>query len=146
MHKRSLVVTLLLCSVGALTQDGKHIPKTAYAPIPVTEARRPNPIQSTPASIDSGKKIYGYECAQCHGISGDGKTRADKEMRIPDLSDPTTLQDRTDGEIFYVIKNGRGNMPLEGDRSKPEQIWDLVNYVRTLAKKTPREEKPPSPP
>jgi mono/diheme cytochrome c family protein len=40
-----------------------------------------------------------------------------------------------DGELFYVIKNGKGKMPGEGDRAKDDDIWNLVIYVRGLAKK-----------
>ena len=144
MRKPTLVLSLLFCSISVVTQDTKPTPKTSYTPVPVADARRPNPVNPTPESIESGKKIYSYDCAQCHGASGDGKTRATKDMKVPDLTDPAALKDRTDGEIFYVIKNGRGDMPLEGDRVKAEQIWDLVNYVRSLAKKTPSEETPPN--
>ena len=124
------------------TQEAKPAPKTSYSPVPVADARRPNPVKPTPESIDRGKKIYAYDCAQCHGENGDGKTDAGKKMKIPDLTDAAALKDRTDGEIFYVIKNGRGEMPLEGDRVKTDELWDLVNYVRSLAKKkAPAEEK-----
>lgn len=146
MRKRTLVFSLLpLIPLLAWTQATKPTPKTAYYPIPVREARRPNPVKSTPESIAEGKKIYGYDCVQCHGASGDGKTEPAKEIRIPDFTDPAILKDRTDGELFYVIKNGRGAMPLEGDRVNTEQLWDLVNYVRSLVKKkAPAEEKPSS--
>jgi len=139
----TLILSLVsLLQYPGLTQDTKSAPRTSYGPIPVTDARRPNPVKPTLESIADGKKIYGYDCAQCHGAIGDGKTDPGRKMRIPDLTDPSVLKDRTDGELFYVIKNGRGEMPLEGDRIKPEQIWDLVNYVRFLAtKKAPAEGK-----
>ena len=134
------ICTLILCLLPVFsplgrTQETKSAPKTSYSPTPVAEARRPNPVKPTPESIDRGRKIYGYDCAQCHGATGDGKTDAGKKMRIPDFTDAAVLKDRTDGELFYVIKNGRGEMPLEGDRVKPDELWDLVNYVRFLAKK-----------
>jgi mono/diheme cytochrome c family protein len=147
MRKRSLVLGLsLLVSVLAWTQATKTGPSnsSAYSPIPVTETRRPNPVKSTPESIAEGKKIYGYDCVQCHSATGDGKTEAAKGFKIPDFTDPAVLKDRTDGELFYVIKNGRGEMPLEGDRIKTEQLWDLVNYVRFLAKKKGATEEKPS--
>lgn len=114
----------------------------AYHPVPVNAAREVNPVKPTPESVASGKRIYGYDCALCHGASGDGKTNVGKEMKIPDLSDPATLKSRTDGELHYVIKNGRGEMPLEGDRAKPDQLWDLVNYVRSLSKNKTASEEP----
>jgi mono/diheme cytochrome c family protein len=144
MPKPTLVCLLPLLAVFAWPQD-KPSPKVAYHPVPVTDARRPNPVKATPESIASGKKIYGYDCALCHGADGEGKTSAGKDMKIPDLTDPALHKERTDGEFFYVIKNGRGEMPLEGDRVKTDQMWDLVNYVRTLEKKkSAAEDKPPS--
>jgi mono/diheme cytochrome c family protein len=50
------------------------------------------------------------------------------------------LKDRTDGELFYIIKNGHQDMPAEGPRIKPEENWDLLNYVRSLAR-TKSEQK-----
>ncbi len=41
----------------------------------------------------------------------------------------------TDEEIFYIIKNGKGQLPPEGDRAKPEMIWNMVILVRSFAKK-----------
>jgi mono/diheme cytochrome c family protein len=81
----------------------------------------------------------------CHGKGGDGRgdTAADMKLKIADFTDPTSLKNRTDGEIVYIIKNGDQDMPPEGDRIKVQENWDLVNYVRSLAKqKTDPEQKP----
>jgi mono/diheme cytochrome c family protein len=136
-----VLILLLFVAIFAATQTTKSTPKTTYHPIPVAAAREPNPVKVTPESLESGKKIYSYDCASCHGVTGDGKTDVGKDLKIPDFSDPAALKDRTDGEIFYVIKNGHGDMPPEGDRAKTNQLWDLVNYTRSLAKKK-AEEKP----
>ena len=143
MRKGTLILSLILILIGPSFSWGqaKSAPKTAYSPVPVAESRRPNPVKPTPESIAEGKKIYAYDCASCHGATGDGKTDAAKSYKIPDFTDPAALKDRTDGDLFYVIKNGSGNMPLEGDRVKPDQLWDLVNYVRSLPKKTAPSEK-----
>jgi len=144
MCKLAPVLTLLLIiSFLSAAQETKPAPKTAYSPVPVKAAREPNPVKSAPESIAEGKKIYGYDCAPCHGATGDGKTDVAKDLKIPDLTDPALLKARTDGELFYILKNGHGNMPPEGDRVKAEQLWDLVNYVRSLARKqAPAEQKP----
>lgn len=143
MRKATLALTVfLLIASFALAQATKPSPKTAYHPVPVTAAREPNPVKCTPESVAEGKKIYGYDCAQCHGATGDGKTDVARDLKIPDLTDPAVLKDRTDGALFYILKNGHGDMPREGDRVKPEQLWDLVNYVRSLARKPPAEPKP----
>jgi len=136
------VVFLLVAALGwAQANKSGNSGASSYSPLPVTEVRRANPIKPTPESIAEGKKIYGYDCAGCHGATGDGKTEAGKELKVADFTDPAALKDRTDGELFYVIKNGRGAMPLEGDRVKEQQVWDLVNYVRSLAKKKVAEDE-----
>jgi mono/diheme cytochrome c family protein len=73
----------------------------------------------------------------CHGSSGDGKgdLAADMKVKMLDYRDPAALKDKTDGELFYIIKNGMGEMPSEGDRAKPDEIWNLVIYIRSFAKK-----------
>lgn len=139
-----VLILLLVLSFSSAAQETKPAPKTSYSPVPVKDAREPNPVKPTPESIADGKKIYGYDCAQCHGATGDGKTEVVKDVKIPDLTDAALLKSRTDGEFFYVIKNGRGGMPPEGDRVKVEQLWDVVNYVRSLGRKQPPAEQKPS--
>jgi mono/diheme cytochrome c family protein len=113
-------------------------PKTpSYAAIPVEAAKQPNPIKSTPESLARAKRWWTMDCAMCHGKDGDGKgeTARDMKLAISDFTDPATLRDRTDGEIFYIIKTGHQDMPPEGQRIKVEENWDLVNYVRAFPKK-----------
>ena len=140
---------LLFCTVAApqATTPPTNQPKTAaYAAIPVEAARQANPVKPGPESIARAKKWWTIDCAMCHGADGNGKGDTAKEMKltIVDFTDPSTLRDRTDGEIFYIIKNGHQDMPPEGQRIKPEENWDLVNYVRSLAKQKPADQKPQS--
>jgi hypothetical protein len=41
----------------------------------------------------------------------------------------------TDGKLYYVIQNGRGQMPSERARVKPDDVWNLVLLVRSYPKK-----------
>jgi len=121
------------------TQKSDAKPSAGYK-IPPEALKEVNPVKPTPESLARAKKQYGYDCAMCHGPDGSGKGEiTDFKTKLPDYRDPATLKDKTDGELFYVIKNGKGEMPSEGDREKPELIWDLVNYVRSFAKKEPPE-------
>jgi len=97
-----------------------------------------NPFKPTPESLAHAKKIYGYDCAFCHGANGDGKGEAvaDMKLTMKDFTDPTTLKDMTDGELFYIIRNGKGQMPPEEEaRAKPEDVWNMVVLVRSFARK-----------
>jgi len=96
-----------------------------------------NPVKSTPDSQARIKKVYGYDCAMCHGTNGNGKgdVVADMKLTLKDYTDPAALKDLTDGEIFYSIKNGKGQMPGEGDRAKPDDLWNMVILVRSFSKK-----------
>jgi len=149
MLKTCLAVsTLMLVGFFAFAQEHQAPPAQATAPasytIPPEAVHQANPVPATPESLAAGKKWYGYDCAMCHGANGDAKgdIAADMKQKVTDFTNPATLKARTDGELFYVIKNGKGEMPAEGPRLKSNELWSLVNYVRSLAKKkTPAEEK-----
>jgi len=143
-----LIVSLLLVvAFSARAQQTKQLPKAPVAPytIPAEAVHQANPVKATAESVARGKKWYGYDCAMCHGKDGDGKgdVGADMKLKVSDFTDPVTLKDRTDGELFYIIKVGKGDMPPEGARVKADELWDLVNYVRSLAKKNPSDGKAP---
>jgi mono/diheme cytochrome c family protein len=97
-----------------------------------------NPIPATAESIAAGKQVYTRNCAPCHGISGQGGPGNDLIPAAPDLTDATWDHGSSDGEIFTSIKEGIGpdfNMTPFKDRLKDEEIWNVVNYVRSLGKK-----------
>lgn len=111
----------------------------AQAPtIPADAAAMTNPVKPTPESLAHAKTLYGIDCAICHGQKGDGKGEVvdDLKLKIRDFTDPAVLKARTDGELFYIIKNGDSarKMPAEGPRAKDDDIWALVNYLRSLQK------------
>ena len=135
----AVLVVLLLSVVAAAAQASQTSSQATPGPnaIPAEAAQQVNPVKPTPESIAEGKKYYGYDCAMCHGANGDGKGEVaiDEKLKLKDYTDPATLQGMTDGELFYIIKNGKGQMPPEGNRLKAPQLWSLVNYIRSLAHK-----------
>lgn len=151
MYRFALVLpALILLSLLTVAQQQQSQPSTStaqktgpYAAIPVEAARQPNPVKPSPESLARAKKWWTMDCEMCHGKAGNGKgdTAKDMKLQMVDFTDPNTLKDRSDGEIYYIIKNGHNDMPAEGPRVKPEEAWDLVNYVRSFAKKA-ADEKP----
>jgi len=139
---RALVLpAFLLLAIPVCTQQSQPNASASKPPsyegIPVTAAKAENPVKSSPESLARAKKWWTLDCAMCHGKDGDGKGETAKDMKLTmaDFTNPDTLKSRTDGEIFYIIKNGHNDMPAEGERVKTEETWDLVNYVRAFAKK-----------
>jgi mono/diheme cytochrome c family protein len=112
-------------------------PPAADKPMPADAATLTNPVKPTQESQAHAKMMFGIDCAMCHGANGNGKGDLVEDMHLSmkDLTDPDSLKGMPDGEIFYLIKNGKGKMPGEGDRAKDDDIWNLVIYVRGLAKK-----------
>jgi mono/diheme cytochrome c family protein len=112
-------------------------PAAAPAAVPADAAQMVNPVKPTAESQAKAKKMFGYDCAMCHGENGNGKGDlvAGMKLVLKDYTDPAALKGVSDGEMFYIIKNGKGQMTGEGDRAKPDDIWNLVIYVRSLAKK-----------
>jgi mono/diheme cytochrome c family protein len=101
---------------------------------PAAVSKMVNPVKPTAESLAQGKKYYGYDCAMCHGQSGDGKGEVENGGKLPDFSNAATMKDMSDGEMFCSLKNGKGHMPHENIRVTPNELWNLINYVRSLGK------------
>lgn len=101
------------------------------------DAAKKNPIPATPEGLAEVRKLYGYNCAMCHGKTGDGKgdLAGDMKLELHDWRDASSIEKMTDGELFWIITNGKGKMPGEGDRSVEKVRWNFVNLVRSFAKK-----------
>jgi mono/diheme cytochrome c family protein len=142
MVRLVVVFSVVLClEMSVPAQQNPAPPSAAPAAdykVPAEAARQTNPVKPTPENTERAKKLYGYDCAMCHGKNGDGKGDMAGDMKVPlaDFTDPASLKGFTDGELFYIIKNGKGEMPPEGDRAKVNETWSLIAYVRSFAKKT----------
>ena len=142
-----LVSLVAVACFPAYAQDQKPAAPAAESKMPPEAAKVPNPVKPTAASLAAGKKTYGYDCAMCHGKDGDGKgdLADDMKVKLLDYTDPAALKDKTDGELFYIIKNGKGEMTGESDRLKSDEVWNLVNYVRSFSKNSAAKPKASTP-
>ena len=97
-----------------------------------------NPVAATPDSVAAGQDTYRKACAPCHGIKAEGGSGNDLIPASPDLTDDAWDHGSTDGAIFDNIKNGVPpdfNMTPWKDQLKDDEIWNVVNYLRSIAKK-----------
>ncbi len=155
-RQRAILLSLAFLGFAAAGQEAKKAPPEkapAEFKVPPEAARQENPEKPTPSSLAQGKKLFGFDCAMCHGAQGDGKGDLADQMKLKlrDYRDPAALKNRTDGELFYVILKGKAEMVGEEGRLKPKEIWDVVNFVRSLARSDspdkskedkPKEDKP----
>ena len=80
-----------------------------------------------------GEALYKAKCVACHGADGKGETSVGKANKIRDLGS-ADVQAQSDDAIAGIIGNGKGKMPAYGKSLKPDQIKELVAYIRSLKK------------
>jgi mono/diheme cytochrome c family protein len=129
------ILTALLGS-ALITVSGGQPGSTDKWTAPATEARKKNPVAVSESSLAAGQKIYVKRCVACHGKTGngDGPDAADLGIHPAKLSDPVTREE-TDGELFWKITVGKKPMPNYGVRLSPTDRWNVINYLRSLARR-----------
>ena len=97
-----------------------------------------NPTPYSPASISRGKTFFLQNCQSCH--DEDGRARSAAVAIAADLTTPDKWKFGTsDAQVFKTIKNGAAEaMPPFGADLKDEQIWDVVNFIRSIGPESNR--------
>jgi mono/diheme cytochrome c family protein len=103
--------------------------------VPANFKTMKNPIAVSDASTQAGQVLFVKTCAACHGKTGigDGPKAKSLKTTVGDFSKAVS-QNQTDGEHFYKTKTGRGDMPKYEGKLSDDDIWNVVNYIRTLKK------------
>jgi mono/diheme cytochrome c family protein len=128
-------VMLLSVSVAAQKRGGD--PKLAALK---------NPVALNAASIKAGQGVYAKNCRHCHGLRGKGDgPLAPKNPKPADLTDAKWDHGSTDGEIYTIVLNGAPApmsemKPMKGTLT-PTQIWQVVNYIRSIGPQAPASAK-----
>jgi len=92
-----------------------------------------NPTPPTPQSISRGRRLFVQDCAACHGAEGrgDGPAAARLTKRPKDLTRIARPPIFPDGVVAYRIANGGEVMPAWKGALSADDIWDLINYIRS---------------
>ncbi len=124
----------LAVSAGLAGAAGRPSPEEARA------LRNPLPYASD--VVREGRKTYLRLCQYCHGA--DGRAQANPDFEAPSLRAPGEWRyGSSDGELFVSVRDGAGHdMPPFGKQLDDEQVWQLVQFIRSIGP----EESRPAPP
>jgi mono/diheme cytochrome c family protein len=103
--------------------------------VPANFKTMKNPVAVGEASTKAGQALYTKNCASCHGKAGLGdgvKARSLKDF--PGDFSKAEYQNQSDGDQFYKTKFGRAEMPKYDGKLADNDIWNIVNYMRTFKK------------
>jgi len=131
---RLLLIAGVIMVTCATWSDDKSVGKRSGESLTIEAARKlKSPVPFSKTSIARGKVLYARACTECHGA--DGKSQVDVIANATDLTNPKAWKSGTsEGEIFRSIRDGAGEaMPPFAEKvSKEEDLWHMVNYLRSL--------------
>ncbi len=132
-----VAVVFLAASAGAAE---RHMMQPLVPAEKLADARAlTSPLPSSPEIVVQGKALYNGKgtCFNCHGKEGDGKgpVAAQLDPSPRNFQHHGFWRHRTEGEIFWVIKNGSPGTGMIGFAGQltDEEIWTLIQYERSFA-------------
>jgi mono/diheme cytochrome c family protein len=123
------IVMIAGMTLLSLTVNAQPKPWT----VPAEYKTMKNTVAKGDESNKAGMALYTKNCASCHGKTGLGdgvKARMLKDF--PGDFSTAGYQNQTDGEQFYKTKFGKGEMPKYEGKLSDDDIWNIVNYMRTF--------------
>jgi mono/diheme cytochrome c family protein len=114
-------IIILFFAGIALAEGAKEWPQR----VPEKDRRRVNPYSSQADAVTAGAKLYAQHCSKCHGenLRGSGS----KPSLRSDI-----VQQATDGELFWMLKNGdlRHGMPSWSSLPEPAR-WQIIAFLKS---------------
>lgn len=121
LRLRAIVSALALVACMALA-DGSWLKNVS----PDYHAKT-NPYAGQPAAIAGGAKLFADHCAKCHGVDAVGRGKR------PSLRSERVQKQATEGDIFWLLKNGNLNRGMPNWSAIPEPSrWQIIAYVKSL--------------
>ena len=119
-----LLISCVWISCGSLAfaQGPARPPRPAPTDVP---EKTPH---TSPADLDTGRRLYEGRCGHCHGQNGEGGRGAV-------LNSGRFRHGSSDRELFQVIRNGIPNTEMPGAFNLPAlEVWRIVGYVQQLSR------------
>ena len=126
---------LIFVSAAILMMSAALVAQPKPWVVPANFTSMKNPVAKGDASTKAGLALYTKNCASCHGKTGLGdgvKARTLKDS--PGDFSKAAFQTQADGDLFYKTKTGRGEMPKYEGKLADDDIWNIVNFLRTFKK------------
>lgn len=126
------VFSMCVFSSGRVSADDAAKPWVA----PDDASKVKNPVPDTPENLAAGAQTYQDNCVLCHGEKGMGDGPGANTMKVKpaNFTDAKMMSAETDGSLFWKMSEGRGPMPSWKDTLTEKERWQLVDYIRKLAK------------
>lgn len=137
----AMVMSLFLTATLAFAQEE----------VPEPYAGQENPVPAM-KSITSGKETFKEQCVFCHGENGDGAgpAGATLEPKPADFTNAEKMSQLTDTYLFWRLSEGGGfepfnsAMPAKKGSLSEEEMWDVINYLRTFSLEKPESSQAPT--
>ena len=87
---------------------------------------------ATPDQFAAARATFDKNCKRCHGEKGQGgpvKLEDGTKLKVPSLSEGHALHHPDSDFVKQIMKGGEG-MPAFADKLKPDQINDLIRFIR----------------
>lgn len=133
-YRYPALLTCIITGIAALAWAPAPPQQVSWA-APREAAAIVNPLVVSSTILADAKTIYMSNCTPCHGNSGRGDGPAAQAL-TPKPADHTSaaVQSDSDGTLFWKITTGRNPMPSYKTTLNDQQRWELVLYIRTLAR------------
>ncbi len=101
-----------------------------------------NPLPADPTTLARGRQLADTNCSVCHGPGGDGLPSSllapyfqnnPAAPVAPVAYTSARVRSRSDGQLYWIVDHGLGNMPSFQGRLSPDDLWAVVAYVRQQA-------------
>lgn len=121
---RSCVLLLILSASSSLLAQNQN---SSFHNAPATAEQMKNPVAGQEKAVLDGKKVYGANCAMCHGANGQGVAN------VPPLVGGT-VKNASDGALFwYITKGDIANGMPSWAKMPEEQRWEVISFIKSAS-------------
>lgn len=126
---RRIRIALILAGLVTMVCWAAEVNQGWLRRVPAAERNRVNPYRGQAEDIAAGARLYANHCSRCHGAEMQG-TRGKPSLRSE------VVQQATDGELFWLLRNGdlRHGMPSWSSLPEAER-WQILAYVKRAGEK-----------